>query len=39
VFRGGSFDSNASNLRAARRDSSDPAYRYYGIGARCARTQ
>ncbi len=38
VLRGGSFDSNASYLRAADRDYNNPAYRYLNNGGRCARS-
>jgi len=38
VFRGGSFLTVATNLRAGFRSYSGPADRYYYIGVRCART-
>lgn len=38
VLRGGGWFDFASDLRAAYRDSSAPANRYYGVGFRCART-
>jgi formylglycine-generating enzyme required for sulfatase activity len=37
VIRGGSFYLPAVNLRAASRDSYNPAYRHYTVGARCGR--
>ncbi|WP_437956061.1 SUMF1/EgtB/PvdO family nonheme iron enzyme [Sorangium sp. So ce119] len=37
VMRGGSFEDPAVQLRTSFRLDGDPAGRYYGIGARCAR--
>ena len=38
VLRGGSWAFNAWNLRAARRDRRNPAFRFWGVGFRLART-
>jgi formylglycine-generating enzyme required for sulfatase activity len=38
VFRGGSWDNGPQDLRSANRNRIAPAYRYYNIGFRLART-
>jgi formylglycine-generating enzyme required for sulfatase activity len=38
VKRGGSFNNNADNLRAANRNNNTPANRNNNLGVRCAST-
>jgi formylglycine-generating enzyme required for sulfatase activity len=39
VYRGGSFQDDAKNVRAAVRDHGLPGYRYFDLGFRCARSR
>ena len=39
VTRGGAWDSNSENVRAGRRDATEPGRRFMDVGFRVARTE